>query len=427
MGSMKRRYVIVLMVALLGIGLTSGTASGGLKGMTGHWAASLVSALEAKGFVNGDELGRFDPDASLTRAQLAKLVVLGMGLDEEAQLLARYPSRFADVPLWHWGKGYIESLAETGVTTGYTNDLFGPNDPVTRAQLAVFLVRAAGLSDQTSDLTSSSPYTDEAEIPSWARNEVVLATQRGLITGFPDNTFRPMQTVTRAEATAVLLRLLNLKGTAFNLTGTLMRLDPESLTGVVRDNLGQDHTFTMASEAQYFRNGSPATAYAMRELDQVWILLGDDGLGRFMEARYKDMTVEKIQIAGAEAVVTTGAGLKLLPVEPYAVAYLNGRAVSLSEVSGAGPAYALLDASTGGIRLIDAINAPLAGEFLGVRESGTSFVVVVDDHDEEYALAPDARIFLNGRPVSINQLTTGDRVRLAVDETGKVTYLQAER
>lgn len=430
MGHKRKRMLVALLVALLTLALPAGTAFGLLRGLAGHWSGALVAALEAKGIVNGDELGRFEPDAPLTRAQLAKMLVLGLGFAEDAQLLSRYPSRFEDVPVYHWGKGHIESLAEIGLTQGYADGSFHPNDPVTRAQLAVMLVRAAGLQEQARLLGGAvTPYTDDRAVPSWARGEVALATKKGLVTGFPDGTFKPDQSVTRAEGSTILLRLLDLKGGAFHLAGTLIRFDVTESTGVLRDALGREHTFTMAFGAPYFRGGVPASAYALRPLDQVWVALGEDGQGRFIEARYQDLLVDRVQIEGSEAVVTLpGGGLRVFPLEAGTLAYLNARPVALSALSGAGPAYLLLNGSTGGLRLIDAIKAPVRGSFIGEDETGTRFVLALSDDDEaEFQLAPDAKLFLNGRPTTLFQLNTDDQVILALDQSGQVTYLQVER
>lgn len=429
MERMKRRYLVTLMVLLAGLGLTTGTAAGLLKGLTGHWAAAVVTALEARGIVGGDALGRFDPDSALTRAQLAKMFVTGLGFEQEAQLLARYPSRFGDVSASHWGRGYIESLAETGIAVGYPDETFGPDQPVTRAQMAVLLVRAAGLSQQAEAHRSGrTPFQDDEAIPAWARGEVVVALEQGLITGFTDGTFRPLEPVTRAEGSTIVLRLLSLRGGMYHLTGTLLRFSPQTLTGVVRDQMGREQAFTMSPDAQYFRNGTASTAYGMRSLDQVWIVLGEDGLGRFMESRFKDLLAERVQVSGNEVVLSLPDNtLKLVPVEPHAAVFLNGRPAKLEELAGTGPVYVILDSVSGSARLVDAINAPIAGEFIGERGPNAPFVVLVNDQSEEYTLAPDARIYLDGRPVSLSQLAAGYKVRMAVDSAGRVTYLQAER
>lgn len=208
----KHKRTMLIGVALAAI-LAARPAFGLLTDMAGHWSAPLVGALEAQGIVSGDELLRFNPDVSLTRSQLAKLLVAGLGFQDNAHLLAGYPSRFTDVPKWHWANGFVEALAETGAVDGFPDGTFAPEETVTRAQMAVIFVRVAGLSEQARlQRFEQTGYADDADVPEWARGSVRVARTAGLMAGFEDNTFRPLRPVTRAEGGVALLRLSASKG-----------------------------------------------------------------------------------------------------------------------------------------------------------------------------------------------------------------------
>lgn len=156
-----------------------------LTDIGGHWAAPLIGALQARGIVSGDQFFRFNPEAPLTRAQLSKLLVTGLGSVDDAHLLAGYPSRFNDVPKWHWANGFVESLAESGAVQGYPDGTFGPEESVTRAQLAVIFVREAGLADQARlRQFEQTGYADDGTVPDWARGSVQVAQIVGLLEGF---------------------------------------------------------------------------------------------------------------------------------------------------------------------------------------------------------------------------------------------------
>ena len=95
--------------------------------------------------------------------------------------------------------------AENGLVSGYENGCFGPNDPVTREQLAAILYRYAQLSgkdtDQTADL---SGYTDSVTISAWAPQALKWAVGSGLISGTGANTLSPRGTATRAQIAVIL-------------------------------------------------------------------------------------------------------------------------------------------------------------------------------------------------------------------------------
>ncbi|MGE5673166.1 MAG: S-layer homology domain-containing protein [Mycobacterium leprae] len=405
----------------------AGSASGALVDMAGHWAAPLVGALEARGIIAGDPDGSFHPEAPLTRAQLAKLLTVALGNQANADLLSHYSSRYTDVPNWHWAKGYIEALVETGAAEGYGDGTFGPGDTVTRAQMAVFLVRSMGLNDQARLLRfSPTPYTDDRSIPDWARGSVQVALQSGLMAGFGDNTFRPNQPVTRAEASVAILRLTGRKGMAYDLTGTLVRFDASTRQAVVRDPLGQEKAFTMAADAEYFRGGVVVQATQVAPPDQVWLVLGPDGVGRFIEARYADLLVQGAVISGTSLMATMPDGSqRTLALEPGAIFLLNGQVVTADQMKGATPVYLALDTQNNDVRLVDGVAAQVQGKVAGLNS--TQLFVNTANGIQTLNIGSTATLYLNGLPIRLTDLQVGDRVWAALDASGTLTYLQAER
>ncbi|HYG60547.1 MAG TPA: S-layer homology domain-containing protein [Symbiobacteriaceae bacterium] len=424
----KRRMAVLVGVMVLAL-VGASPAFGYLSDMAGHWAAPLVGALEAKEIVLGDESGRFQPEAHLTRAQLAKLLVTSLGYQEEASLLAKHPSRFHDVVRWHWAKGYIEALAETGVIEGFPDGRFGPEETVTRAQLAAILTRAAGQSEQARMLNfERTGYRDDVDVPDWSRGAINVARATGIMEGFQDGMFRPLQPVTRAEGSVALYRLMSREGSFYHLTGTLVRFDPLKLEGAVRDSRGSERAFTMASTAQYFRAGTRAVPAEITVLDQVWIVLDASGSGRFLEARYADFLATKAEVDGQSLVLTGPDGTaRQFVLQTGALLYLNGKPVPADQLMGIDSAYAVLDRETGEIRLLDAISVTLEGILVGIDELQGTLYLETPSGVETLPLAPSAVALLNGTAVPVADLLSSDEVELATDEGGTVIYLSAER
>lgn len=425
----KLRWNLVLVTVVAIVFVSSSSVSGLLVDLASHWAAPLVAALEAKGYLAGDALGRYEPEGPLTRAQMAKLVVLSLGHEAEANLLSRYDSRFSDIPSWHWGKGFVESLAESAITDGIGHDQFGPAEPVTRAQMAVFLVRAAGLAEQAR-LRSFEPtrFADDAALPDWARGSVGLAQSLGLMTGFADRTFRPGQPITRAEGASAILRLEEYRGAAYHLSGTLVQFDPATRQGVVRDALGNERRFVMSAGAPYYRAGIAVTGQQLSRLDQVWIVRNAGGEGVFLEARYADLLGYNPSVSGqALRVELPDGSARTLSVQRGALVFLNGRKAALQQVDGAQDLYLALDEMTGEARVVDAVKASLRGTVAGVNPARAQIFVYAEGGYQTYSMDAEALVFLNGERAELQRLQVGDRVRIAQDQGGRVTYVQAER
>jgi hypothetical protein len=102
---------------------------------TSHWAIGVVNAVYAEGIFQGNG-NQFGPDNYLTRAQMAAILVRAFDLNGSTS------KTFKDVPSTHWAHDYVKKLAASGITTGYSDGTFKPEDTVTRAQFAAFIHRA---------------------------------------------------------------------------------------------------------------------------------------------------------------------------------------------------------------------------------------------------------------------------------------------
>jgi hypothetical protein len=109
----------------------------------GHWAEDWIEALKRDGVTSGCAAGLYCPEDPVTRAQMALFLLKA----KHGSSYSPPPATgvFTDVPVGYWADKWIEQLAAEGITGGCDTDLYCPNDPVTRAQMAVFLVKTFGL------------------------------------------------------------------------------------------------------------------------------------------------------------------------------------------------------------------------------------------------------------------------------------------
>lgn len=179
----------------------------------GHWAQTTIETMAMiKGFVGYPD-GTFQPDQALTRAEfLAALVrAANKGMRFRPQDPVRSESKgFEDVEPTHWYDPVVKTaLARSWIiSTDYGTSL-QPNEPITRKEVARILARvfkqlAVDLPDR-----SVRAFQDVEQSASF-RTDIDEASGLGLLTGYPDGTFRPNGTLTRAEASSVLLRTLQL-------------------------------------------------------------------------------------------------------------------------------------------------------------------------------------------------------------------------
>ena len=123
----------------------------------GHWAVASIEAVYAHGITNGcatDPL-LFCPDDDVTRAELTAFILRAMKEDGN---LPAYQGLFPDVPPGKWYTGYVEKAAELELVKGYTDGNFGPNDQLNRAEMAVVVIRA--LDDSDPPIPATDPFND---------------------------------------------------------------------------------------------------------------------------------------------------------------------------------------------------------------------------------------------------------------------------
>jgi hypothetical protein len=111
---------------------------------------------------------------------------------------------FSDVGRSHWAFGYVEAIAEAGLTSGFPDGTYRPTDLVNRAQMAVFLLKGIhGASYIPPTPDGSHPFSDISG--HWAEAWIEQLYDEGLTAGFPDNTYRPADNVNRAQMAVLLL------------------------------------------------------------------------------------------------------------------------------------------------------------------------------------------------------------------------------
>lgn len=152
-------------------------------------------------YVIGYPDGGVHPHATITRAETATIFFRLLTEKMRKDNLTKYHS-FRDVPQGAWYNAAVATMAKLKIITGYPDGTFQPDAPVTRAEFAAIAARF----DEKSARTTAS-FRDI--YGHWAERYISRSAELGWIRGYTDNTFRPDQSITRAEAMALINRVLN--------------------------------------------------------------------------------------------------------------------------------------------------------------------------------------------------------------------------
>jgi hypothetical protein len=112
---------------------------------TTHWAAAWIKQLAAEGITGGCGGGNYCPAGAVTRDQMAVFLLKSKHGTRYTPPPVGSSTGFSDVPTTHWAAAWIKQLTAEGITGGCSAGAYCPGSPVTRAQMAVFLVRTFNL------------------------------------------------------------------------------------------------------------------------------------------------------------------------------------------------------------------------------------------------------------------------------------------
>lgn len=164
-----------------------------------HWAKEYIKYMTDKKIANGYPDGGFNPDGYVTRAEFVKFVTTAFNLPKKDANTA-----FGDVKENDWFYPYVSDAVSNGIIVGFEGK-FKPNDKISRQDAAVILGR---LTESTKDMYNNN-FNDEAEISEYALSSVKRLAAMGIIKGM-NNEFQPLKNITRAEAAAMIVRMIQM-------------------------------------------------------------------------------------------------------------------------------------------------------------------------------------------------------------------------
>jgi uncharacterized repeat protein (TIGR02543 family) len=173
-----------------------------------HWAKDYIGFVTERELFNGTGDALFSPDAGMTRAMFA--TVIGRLYERSyGAIAASSDHAFTDCDyVAYYGK-YADWAEEDGIFSGYGNGAFGPNDQVTREQMAAILYRFSELLGVLPSSTGTTlSYPDADAISDWAENAALYCQNTGIITGRDGGSFVPQGMATRAEVAVILERFI---------------------------------------------------------------------------------------------------------------------------------------------------------------------------------------------------------------------------
>ncbi len=277
-----KRFIVLFLSVLLLMTSTISTSfaatNTSFKDISGHWAEKEINDWTSKGLIAGYEDSTFKPDNPITRAEFIALVNRSFNIKNTAQI------NFSDVKPSDWYYSDIQKAKAAGFISGYEDNTMRPNKSITRQEAASIISRLLNL--KNTDSSGISNFKDAGKISDWAKGAISSVVKQGYMGGYPDNTFKPENFITRAETVVVLNRV------KINSTNT------NTNTGINNEN-NQPTVKAIAAGAYH--------TVALKNDGTVWAW-GWNDCGQLGDGTTTNRTIP-VQVKGISDVVAIAAGM----------------------------------------------------------------------------------------------------------------------
>lgn len=169
--------------------------------ISGHWAESKIQEAVNIGFVSGYQDGTFKPNETVTRAEFATLLNKAMQNNRTVKI------NLADVHQDDWFYDQVQKSVAVGFFSGYENNTFRPNNPITRQEVAKVI--NSTITTGNIDGDGATLLNDYNSIQEWAKSSVNIAYNKCYIMGYPEKLYKPSKALTRAEAVKIIYEILD--------------------------------------------------------------------------------------------------------------------------------------------------------------------------------------------------------------------------
>lgn len=174
-----------------------------------HWAKDDINDMASRMIISGVTSDLFEPNSSITRAEFIAIIVSGLGLKSGTGI-----NPFNDVKSSEWYTPFVETAFDYGIISGYSDDVFGPMDTLTREQSITIITRAMTITNLTVNFEGDelkellATFSDSNQFASWSKESLASCIKTGIVLAKDGKTLAPLDKITRAEVAVMIKRLL---------------------------------------------------------------------------------------------------------------------------------------------------------------------------------------------------------------------------
>lgn len=415
-----------------------------LKDISGHWAEEYISRMNCKKVIAGYDDRTFKPEKPVTRLEALVLALRIAGLEDQTKGLTNLPSSFKhNKQVGAWAVGYIVLGIQKGILTADDIWNFRANQPAKRYEVAVFVIRALGLTKEAEAKAGASlSFKDADSIPGWARGYVALAVEKQLLSGNPDGMFQPMKPMKRAEIAVILAKVDGIEDNELDerqVEGTIKAVTTGTTPSItVTKESNTEVVVSLEPNGLIFREHHRVGLDKLVVGDEVEILLNEAGKGILVEAsKSSAQEPTKTEYEGVIKALS-GSVITLTTEDNKEVAFavyadttikLDDKSAGFTDLEVGQKVEA--EVIDGKLVKIEATtpeqDSEVEGQIVALTAGPPSVVALVTNQVvTSYTLLTNARIVIDDQIKAFTDLKIGDAAELTLQD-GKVLLVEVDR
>jgi len=415
-----------------------------------HWAKPYIEKMALKSVILGKGAGIFAPEDKVTRYESVIMLVRILG-HTDISSNKEIPDTFkgADkVP--EWAQREIAVGVEEGIITGEDLVDFKGSEPAKRYEVAVFAVRALGLEEEAKNIKNIDlDFKDISKIPLAYRSYVQIAVEKGIITGFEDETFRPMESISRAQAATLFSRVDSILNrlTSKEEKGTLVEINTQDLPAItIKKDDGTLKNISVNNSTLIYKDWKETTLNDLKLGEYVIAILSSVGsYAEYIEIHDKEEqipsvsthtvtgTIKQVDRPTRFIILTLSSGAEM----PYKIAdraliVLDNRVVDLDSLVFGQKTTVEINKDTGEIVSLKAegVAKGLEGKVYSIFFGGGGFDSIITIKDEKgnvetHKISDNVVVMKDGKSSLLENVRNADYVVLDIKDS-KVVKIMAE-
>lgn len=334
--------------------------------------------------------------------------------------------KFKDMNEAKWALKHVSKMFSKNIIIGYVDGSFGPNKPVTQAEAVVMTMRAAGFQQEIDSMVSESvylPFRNSHGVPQWAQKAVSLAYQKGFLETPGSDKFQSNKSATREWFSVLIVKAFGWKDLALDKNDVLLPFKDQA--EIDRDLVGyiavavEKNIITGMPDGN-FQPNKPVT----RAQAAVMLGLSSGEVPKPSKNKYEGIISgksvhEDVNTQGSITLNMEKAGQMTFPVANDAAIYIGDSIAKLGEIAIGSKAEVIVNSDNVVVYLeIEPVTVKGIIESIDPENNKISII-------NNYIVAHDAQIILNGKEVTLADLKSGDSVKMILDEKNIVTFIKA--